>query len=767
MESKSNNFHSQMHKSNNILPSTRSLFRLPPPSEEQINVVVNSDNNIIVNSVAGSGKTTTILHLAQTMNTAAPYEQILLLTYNKKLKLETRRKIELLGLNNIEAHSYHSCAVKYYDYNCHDDYRMIKVVDEMEAKNIPAYTRIIIDEAQDMTELYYKFVCVLIRDIVKTFPSILIKFAIIGDRFQSIFNFNGADYRFIQYADVLFGPFSKINYWKECKLSTSYRITNPMANFLNKVILKTDRLIAIKKGPPIDYIICNTFGYYPSQLIYDSITQKVYDSVTGSKLLYKFEDIFILAPSVKSPKSPVRKVANFLSSHKLPVFVPGSDEEPLDEDVLKGKIVFSTLHQVKGLERKCIFLFGFDQSYYNYFAKNASKDICPNTLYVALTRSLEKLYIFHHNQHDYLSFMNTDILHNYVNVQIKDKMKIATSRSINSNVCVTELTRHISAKVIFDAMEFFSYTDLNTDHSILLDIPTRIDSCFTSDENKKGDNHLTETVAELNGVALALYFEYETTGSLEILDELIKNTDVYKIPGIKFNSINDYTFTMNPENLLKLANTYCSYRSKYIFKMNQIGKYDWLNENHLNASYQIMKDHISDNCKFEVYVSSKEPIRGKNITGRIDILDLKNKTIWEIKAITVLKFEHIIQTALYGYLFNDMISTPAERIKLLGSSNEVEFKYKLFNILDGHIIEIKFDPFCLENMLAMLIHAKYFDNRTIEDDKFIIDLLAVNSEYIKPLREKNRNIHINQPTTALKTIVSASSIQCLESDSLF
>lgn len=738
-----------------------SVFKLPMPSTEQINVVINADNNIVVNSVAGSGKTTTILHLAQTIATANPRDLILLLTYNKKLKLETRKKIELLKLRNIEAHSYHSAAVKYYDPTCYDDYRLINVVDSGETK-LPSFNRIIIDEAQDMTELYYKFVCVIVRDLANRY----LKFTIVGDKFQSIFNFNGADHRFIQYADVLFSPLTGIQNWITCKLSTSYRITNQMAMFLNKVILKSDRLQAIKNGPPVDYIVCNTFGFYPSQLVYQIISER----------RYKLDDIFILAPSVKSSKSPVRKVANYLSSQKLPVFVPGSDEEPLDEDVLKGKIVFSTLHQVKGLERKCVFLFGFDQSYFDFFAKNAPKDICPNTLYVGLTRSLERLVIFHHNHHDYLSFMNADLLARYASVQIKDKMHISSRTTSKLDIAVCELTRHISAKVIYDAMGFFSYAD-EVEPTNVIEIPIRIDG--VSSENK---TTLTETVAELNGIALASYFEYNTLGTLEILNELLKsnkhsetvrqlctteNKDADR-RSLDESSTHDYSFDFTPENLLKLSNAYCSYRSAYIFKMNQITNYNWLTQNQLDSAFERMKTYISKSCMFEVPVFSVSAIMGKNINGCIDILDLGNKTIWEIKAVASIKFEHIIQVAIYGYLFNEMLKSLECREKF---GLEVDgLKYKLFNILNGHIIEVKFDQVCLGDMLGMLIHAKYFDNRTVEDDQFVMDLLAVNVEYMKSPEQKNKKTYTLAITSSnsASNSVSSAALKILDDvDSLF
>ena len=87
-------------------------MNLPPYSEEQYNVI-NSlvNNNVVVDSVAGSGKTTCNLHIA----TKYSDKNILLLTYNAKLKIETREKSQSLGLKNMTVHTYHSFCVKYYN----------------------------------------------------------------------------------------------------------------------------------------------------------------------------------------------------------------------------------------------------------------------------------------------------------------------------------------------------------------------------------------------------------------------------------------------------------------------------------------------------------------------------------------------------------------------------------------------------------------------------------------------------------------------------
>ena len=66
-------------------------MQLPNISDEQLSVIegLSQNNNIIVDSVAGSGKTTCNLHIAKSF----PLLNILLLTYNAKLKLETREKV--------------------------------------------------------------------------------------------------------------------------------------------------------------------------------------------------------------------------------------------------------------------------------------------------------------------------------------------------------------------------------------------------------------------------------------------------------------------------------------------------------------------------------------------------------------------------------------------------------------------------------------------------------------------------------------------------
>lgn len=125
-------------------------MNLPNASVEQLEVLkLLNNNNVIVDSVAGSGKTTTILHIAKQFKC-----KILLLTYNKRLKFETRQKTELLKITNLEVHSYHSFCWKYYDRSCCTDSYIISLLKNNKNPLLLKkfdYDIIILDEAQDMT----------------------------------------------------------------------------------------------------------------------------------------------------------------------------------------------------------------------------------------------------------------------------------------------------------------------------------------------------------------------------------------------------------------------------------------------------------------------------------------------------------------------------------------------------------------------------------------------------------------------------------------
>ena len=74
---------------------------------------------------------------------------------------------------------------------------------------------------------------------------------------------------------------------------------------------------------------------------------------------------------IKYKKLPVLILENLIKKYMpdIPIYVPLSDEGPVDETIISNKLAFLSFHQSKGLERKVVFVFNFDNSYFKYYEK--------------------------------------------------------------------------------------------------------------------------------------------------------------------------------------------------------------------------------------------------------------------------------------------------------------------------------------------------------------------------------------------------------------
>ena len=86
------------------------MLNIIPSSEQKIIIDSFKDGNLIVNCVIGGGKTTIALLIAKQY----PEENILLITYNKRLRLDTKERAIYFSLKNLEVHSFHSFCYNYY-----------------------------------------------------------------------------------------------------------------------------------------------------------------------------------------------------------------------------------------------------------------------------------------------------------------------------------------------------------------------------------------------------------------------------------------------------------------------------------------------------------------------------------------------------------------------------------------------------------------------------------------------------------------------------
>lgn len=83
-------------------------------TSEQLKII-NSEGNIKINAVAGSGKTTAMLEYAK----ARPNRKILYLAFNKSVKLEAVKKFKHHGLDHVNVETAHSLAYKHIVFRNH------------------------------------------------------------------------------------------------------------------------------------------------------------------------------------------------------------------------------------------------------------------------------------------------------------------------------------------------------------------------------------------------------------------------------------------------------------------------------------------------------------------------------------------------------------------------------------------------------------------------------------------------------------------------
>jgi hypothetical protein len=777
-------------------------YSLPNISSEQQNVINNlNEHNVIVDSVAGSGKTTTIIYIAK----ENPKKNILLLTYNSKLKIETRNRVKNLGLKNIEVHSYHSYCVKYYDNFCYTDSKIRELIntESVYIKLPKDFDIIILDEAQDITPLYFELICKIIKDL-----NCSTKICIFGDRNQSIYGFNKADERYIIYGDKLFN-FNELT-WKKENLKESFRITDLMAEFINNCMLEYDRIISNKKSvSKVKYNICdcmnndvNTEIYYPLKLLKDYLEEG-----------YLPDEIFILAPSIKSEKTPVRIFENQIKKTiDIPVFVPVSDDEKLDEDIIKNKLVFSSFHQAKGLERKIVIIFNFDNSYFKFYAKDKDPNICPNELYVATTRALEHLVLLHHYENDYLQFISEKRLEKYSDYKIVVPIQNKNYKDYNKNIKtpITDLLNNLSQEVVDECYNRLTITNIILKQE-KLGIPTKT-------QQKNG----FENVSEITGVAIPALFEYKLKGDMTILDtlkdnvkddtkdddvpiaktclfssakpssklnvqkeEVLKNKDL-KDKELKINLKNIKLNNITSEELLYVANKWCSYMTGFIFKTYQITTYNWLTQDNLEKCMQRLQNlNISENAEFEkrYFIENEKELKNRQLIGYCDCIDIGN--VYEFKCVDELKKEHYLQLILYKYLIemngnnfmkNGIISffngdnylkpglkvlyrykneIREGKIDKIYSENNINVRYSyrlnkikkddilfktkkkdaakkrylLFNILTNELNQVDCDLEKLKELVHFIIVSKYFNVYKITDHDFILNNIKLYKKY--------------------------------------
>src|SRR5581483_10519204 len=101
----------------------------------------------------------------------------------------------------------------------------------------------------------------------------------------------------------------------------------------------------------------------------------------------------------------------------------------------------------------------FDETYFQFYARDETPYQCPNAMYVALTRAKKELVVVHHHKHAFCPFVDVKEVEHCCKLQIL--RPLATSSSNDNTQApsrqrewnVTDLLRHQPPNVLDDALQ--------------------------------------------------------------------------------------------------------------------------------------------------------------------------------------------------------------------------------------------------------------------------------------------------------------------------
>jgi len=660
--------------------------------------------------------------------------KILLLVYNRRLMNETRQRAKHLGIENLTVLTYHALGVRTYTSECATDMGLKRVVEDdllpSEAKELPEFSVLILDEQQDMTPILKRVVDKLIRDKGyaqknrnRCFGEAQLRLVLLGDRRQAIYGYNNADSRFLSMAacDEVFGYVNNQD-WTIAPQTTSYRVTKQMADFLNRQLLRSSPESAIRAVKQTDE---NGFSFpKPRYIVCDPYKDILKEVIRLLEIPgYSPADILVLAPSVRG-LSPTISLARNLARRGIPVCRSDSDISAVDPATSARKVLICSYHQAKGIERKACIVLGCDQGYYDIFAKDVTSfEAVTNAQYVATTRALEHLVLIHHYKHAYLPFIDVEALHETCDVEYRAKLLPKAHEEKDNPYTVTSLCRNMSESLESECLHCLDV--LGIAKPALGARPPQ-----TTIVDKYG---LREDVSAITGTAVPaifqqylqgcrtgpsfLYAKMERALKLGVSGEgdCIASEYYDNLKHILESSVDGQ---LSPNDILFFFTLQIAERYKDITKLLAIPQehYNWLTQEYCQAVCHILdglpgpaKIPLEANFDYpksrvfheiEKAAASVEVSKAIKVNGELDVYhsDGKRHHIWEIKHTDSLAPQGYIQLALYMLLFENDADNHNVDDKVSGF---------LVSARTGQVVQVKpKTPQSLSKILQLLVDAK-------------------------------------------------------------
>jgi hypothetical protein len=668
-------------------------------SDEQLKIInaLSRNVNIKVSAIPGSGKSSTIYGIAKYHNAS----KILAVTYSSRLKLESKVKVEEMKLDNLEIQSYHSFFNNYYE-TCHDDFDMKDCL-ELGIKSEHKYDIIIVDEVQDMNELYKEAILKIMNDNQCKF-----KIVLLGDELQSIYAYKNSSPKYLIEGEKHFKNGLE---WETYKLSISFRLTPSIAEFINTRYLDVPRINTIERkvGKGIEGGSCNGSDVKIDEY---SGPKQILDLITNLKKThgYKNSDFFILAHSLNNYY--IKFIANDISLRDIHTYILPKFQNAMQTNDVKDKILFSTFHQSKGLERKVVIVIGLNLYLANKI-KHKNFDSVKECIYVALTRAQEKLFLFNYNykkssssdnkaeETKYTPFKNVvgagigvDKEYKYVNPFNVNLIDCEDSKNKTNRYVVTDVVDQLPFETLYEILKF-----RGIDKTQIIDFvePLALQNKLDSRLGK-----MREPVDDINGLFCGNICEtiFKRSADKKYVPtvERVCNSWIVNKPMLTFKQkkfLENMGAIKTKNRLLYLTmqtHLYAAIESGLWNRIYQISNYNYITHDHfaniVKKFYGIFDKFGVDGKTVDFEVPCDIKYKGLTIVGRVDAICRENKIIFEFKYVSRFRIEHILQSIIYGI------------------AHQKKYKVVLFNVANGEYLLIEdYDKW--QPVLDIIMKVKY------------------------------------------------------------
>jgi hypothetical protein len=697
-------------------------------SEEQQDIVndVRDGFNVIVSAVAGSGKTTTIFQCLKKLPASI---NALCLTFSKGLRSDSVERLKILSESEdpiqceAHIHTLHSFAYKYYGKECGTNLGIV-LSKKLQPQKLPSIDLIILDEAQDFNETIFRFIHVISGHIAHRAQKAP-QFLILGDPKQCVRSYDGADSRFLTFADQIM-PYRLNREWKRRTLSVSYRIPSTISDFLNECVLQDheQKIQSVPRDPKDDgdrvqYIVGGSFRAARQ------VARDICDRIKKKTL--KPEDVFILANSMNGRNTPAAKMNEIFDSNCIPVYCQkqGETETPKDVKAMKGRLVMGTNIFSKGLERLLVVVLGFNASYFRFCARNADSSICPDHFHVAMTRAKRTLIIIAEEQDgEHMPFLHIDQLNTYADVIRVSEGKNAEKCDENQNlqqIAVHNLLRHLPSSFSSRLRDLLTF-ELVSEAGTNVEMPSEIEGKFGA-----------EAVSDINGLAIPAIYEVYVKGKSTIsqfIGDMRSANHINENPVVTVAArIIDAQKTTESRELAT-ACAYSAFQSGMLTHITQLPPTcDWLTKQHAFACIENILPYVSECDKFEFPLKSEvcisRPVGAIPYTGmeklpsRVQIngsVDILGQHLIEVKCVTQLTDCNFLQLACYVYLLH------MRQTSIMPTSGTLQLKptdYLLVNALSGEAWKLTSSVSECAAVVQELLWHKFVKDGKISNQQFL------------------------------------------------